>query len=190
MRSIKVSFMALLSLTGLFIIISTLLPDKYRVERSILIEASLPAVFEQINDFNNMQHWSPWLDYDPFMKTNIEGNPGQSGYTYSWDSRSKKLGKGSLTRISAETDKYIHNMLILEDYGMTSKEEWFLKNTGSKVELTWANSGKISFAFRIPASLMSMEKMIAPDFDKGLKRIREYCESMAVSKADTLDEKK
>jgi len=177
MQGIRITLIVLLTLLGVFILVSASLPGPYRVERSTIIDAPASVVFEAVNDYGQMKHWSPWTDYDKKMKTSIDGRAGMAGYKYSWTSANKKIGEGSITRLVTDHNHCIVNALRLDHYGMNSIEEWRLEEMPGGVKLTWINTGNISFAFRIPVYLVSMEKMVAPDFERGLFRIKNYCEN-------------
>lgn len=134
-------------------------------------------VFDEINDFGKMNHWSPWKEIDPDMKTVVSGTKGQPGYKYSWGSENKKIGNGSIARTHTEENKILVSDLIFEDFDMKSKVTWMFDQTPEGVKVTWQNTGDIGFLFRIPITLMDMESMMAPDHEKGLKMLKDYCET-------------
>lgn len=177
MKILKTILKIIAVLVVVLLIASAFMPSSYKVERSITVNAPIEIVFAEANDFANMDHWSPWKDYDPAMKKNIEGIVGSPGYKLSWSSENENVGHGSLTRVTTETNKAITNDLAFEDFNMKSKDNWLFEQTQEGVKITWGNSGEIGYLWRIPMKMMNMEKMMAPDFEKGLSRIKEYCEA-------------
>lgn len=177
MKILKSILKIIAALLVVLLIASAFMPSSYKVERSITVNAPVEKVFAEANDFANMDHWSPWKDYDPHMKKNIEGVVGAPGYKLSWSSENENVGHGSLTRVTTETNKVITNDLAFEDFNMKSKDNWLFEETQDGVKITWGNSGEIGYLWRIPMKMMNMEKMMAPDFEKGLSRIKEYCET-------------
>jgi Polyketide cyclase / dehydrase and lipid transport len=158
------------------IAVSALLPPNYKVERTTTINAPMSLVFAQVNDFTLMDNWSPWLEYDPSMKKTYSGTVGQPGYSFSWESPHEKVGHGSLTRVTTEQDKAIINNLYFADFDNKSKDNWRFEQTIEGVKVSWFNTGEVPFIWRIPMTLMNMEKMMAPDFEKGLRKLKAYCE--------------
>lgn len=163
----------------LFVIVSMVMSSSYDVMRSTTINAPVEKVFDEVNNYANMEHWSPWKDYDPNMETIIEGNVGEPGYKFSWSSKVEQVGNGSLTRKVTETNKRIEDELFFADFNMKATAYWNFEQTASGVLVNWGNKGDIGFIWRIPMSIMNMEKQMSPDLEKGLSRLKEYCETNA-----------
>ena len=176
MKFLKTFLIVVAVLLSLLLIVSVFMPSTFDVKREIIIDAPMPVVFNQVNDFNEMQNWSPWKDYDPQMKLTIEGEPGKAGYKYSWKSSDKNVGSGSLTRLSTEDGKAITNTLTFEDFEMKSTNYWTFEPAGDGVKVVWGDKGDVPFMARIFFALKNPDKMMGPDFEKGLNRMKEYCE--------------
>lgn len=58
----------------------------YAVERSIVIDAPADVVWQQVNYFENWQHWSPWYAKDSTMEWMLSGTDGEIESGYSWTS--------------------------------------------------------------------------------------------------------
>src|SRR5687767_4039749 len=83
-------------LAGGLTLFALLLPSQYKVEKSVLIEASPETVFTNLNNLSRWQKWSIWSqEYDPAI-ANIYGGPEKGvGATYRW--LGDEMGQGSLT---------------------------------------------------------------------------------------------
>ena len=55
----------LLGLIGIIILLALIAPKKYEVNRSVIIDKSLPEVFQYLKFVRNQDHWSPWKKKDP-----------------------------------------------------------------------------------------------------------------------------
>lgn len=181
MKALKIIFIILAFVVVLVLIVSAFLPPSYSVQRSIIIKAPIVLVFDEINDFEKMDHWSPWKQYDPAMKTITSGIKGQPGYKFSWSSTKENVGNGFITRTGTEENRLLVNDLTFEDWDMKSKVKWMFEQTPKGVKVTWNNSGEIGYLFRIPVSLMDMEAIMAPDHEKGLMLLKKYCEEKAAA---------
>ena len=176
MKIIKTVLIVFSVLISMVLIVSLFLPSHYKVKRQIIINATMEEVFSQVNDFNKMQNWSPWRDYDPGMTITVEGEIGKAGYKYSWNSSNKEVGSGSLTRVNTQNERMISNELNFVDYQMKSLNVWTFEQMPEGVKVTWGNEGDIPFLGRIFFVMMDPDKMMGPDFEKGLERLKSYCE--------------
>ena len=65
--------------------VGALLPATAHVERNIHIDAPQASVFALVNDFRQINKWSPWVDTDPNALYTISGPPRGVGATMTWD---------------------------------------------------------------------------------------------------------
>jgi hypothetical protein len=118
MKTLKKIGIILLIIIGLFLVISLFLPSKVYVERSIVINAPVENVFEQVNTLKNWEKWSPWHEIDPNMGLKYEGPESGTGAQYSWTSEHKNVGNGRLVI----TNSAPYDSIVSEMYFMDSKE--------------------------------------------------------------------
>src|ERR1051325_293703 len=95
MKILKKIGIAILSLIVLLVVISFFLPGNMNVERSVVINAPAPVVFDQVNTLKNWEQWSPWQMMDSTMKITYSGPASGKGAGYSWTS--KDMGVGTMT---------------------------------------------------------------------------------------------
>lgn len=69
--------------------------DTYTVHRSLRMDAPPERVYEQIADFHNWPHWSPWEDIDPELQRTYSGADSGTGAVYRW-SGNRKAGQGRM----------------------------------------------------------------------------------------------
>src|SRR6185503_19952348 len=81
---------------AIFCVVVALQPAHYRVERSAMMNAPSPVVFNQVNDFHKWDAWSPWAKLDPNMKTTHSGPLAGKGAVYTWTGNSD-VGEGRMT---------------------------------------------------------------------------------------------
>ena len=175
MKALKIILIVIVVMAAGYLTVCATMPKSYKVERSIVINAPVASVFEEVSDFNYNQRWSPWKEYDPAMQITIDGKPGEAGYKYRWRSANEKIGHGTLTRIKTEPDKAISNKLVFEDFNMEGYVDWTFETLAEGTKATWTNSGELPFVMRAMSG--KMEKMMAPDLEKGLQLLKIYCES-------------
>jgi len=159
--------------------------DTYTVTRSVSINAPADRIYTQIADFHNWPHWSPWEGLDPAMTRTYSGTESGVGAVYAW-SGNRKAGQGRMEIVDAATPIAVTVDLLFEK-PFTSHSESVLRidpeSSGSRV--TWTMTGRKTFATKVMGLVKSMDKLIGPDFDKGLNRLKSYTEQLTSHRAPT-----
>lgn len=169
---LKKILIVLAVLVVVFVIIVATRPDDFRVSRSATIPAPAAAVFEQVNDLHKFQDWSPWAKIDPQCKVTYDGQPAGVGASFAW-AGNKQVGEGRMTVVESRPDELVrYKMEFLKPYKITNSAEFNLKSAGNQTEVTWSISGKRNFMFKAVGLFMDCDKMIGPDFEKGLVNLK------------------
>jgi uncharacterized protein YndB with AHSA1/START domain len=161
---------------AVILILALTKPSTFRVERSVTINASPEKVAALINDFHQWDAWSPWAKLDPAMKTTYSGSPSGPGAVYEWEGNSK-VGKGRMEILSVEPAKTSIKLDFLKPFEGHNITDFVLTPQGSATRVDWIMNGPMDL---FPGKLMSvfttMDKMIGPDFDKGLAELKATAE--------------
>lgn len=181
MKILKILGIVIGLLMLLYIGACAIFSKTFNVQRSIVINAPVSVVFEQINDFNKWNAWSPWMEKDPNAKVTISGTIDQPGYMFQWSSENKEVGHGSLTRTQIIPNKLLESDLKFEDMNMTSKAYFQFEEVPEGTKVIWGDKGDLPFFMRIMSPMM--DGMMGKDFEKGLAKIK------AVSEAHKSDAK-
>jgi len=174
MKILKFLSIAIGALVVLFLLASALLPSAYKVERSIIVNAPVSSVYEEMRYFKNFKNWSPWYELDPEATITITGTDGEVGCKYAWSSKKENVGSGSLTRIKQEENKLLVSELYFADFGSTSHAGYRFEPADGGTKVTWFNEGSLPFMMR--AMGLMMDGMMGKDFEKGLQKIKTYME--------------
>ncbi|MEM7678025.1 MAG: SRPBCC family protein, partial [Myxococcota bacterium] len=129
---------AVVVLAAAFVIIGLLLPQDYRVERSLVIDAAPNTVYSHVIDLKKNAAWNPWSRADPTMKTTYAETSSGTGAWYSWTSENS--GDGKLTIVKAEPGRRIENDLDFGDMG-TATGFWTFEPKGKQTKVTWGFFG-------------------------------------------------
>ena len=161
---------------GIFVAVVAMQPSAFRIERSATMAAPASAVFVQVNDFHNWDGWSPWAKLDPTMKQTYEGPPAGTGAKYSWLGN-KQVGEGRMTITESRPDEFIRiDLQFIQPFKASNISEFSFKPDGQKTTVTWSMSGTKNFMFKAMGLIMSMDKMVGKDFEKGLASMKEIVE--------------
>lgn len=155
----------------------TLQPARYRVSRSTTIAAPAPVVFAQVNDFHKWSAWSPWEKIDPAMKRTYEGPPAGVGTSYAWVG-SREVGEGRMTIVESRPSDLIQVKLeFVKPFAGTSVAEFTFKPDRERTLVTWSMTGDKNFIAKAIHLVMSMDRMIGDQFDKGLAAMKTVAEA-------------
>ena len=148
-------------------------PSTYKVERSIVVAAPAANPYARVVDFRKWEGWSPWAKLDPAMKVDHTGPERGVGAVYHWKGNDK-VGEGRMTITGAVPDKAVQIKLeFLKPWEQTSLTEFTFAPDPGGTRVTWSMSGQHDFVGKLFAVFMDMDGMVGPDFEKGLKALKE-----------------
>lgn len=143
---IKTLFKKLMQLIAIlaiiFIVIGLLLPQTYRVQKTITINASEMVVKSLVSDFSQWYKWSPWQQIDPTIVF-YQGKPSAGVGAYqTWDG---KWGKGEMTITAISDEKMVFNILFAQEHIVNSQIAFVKNNTA--ITVTWQIKGVATTPF-------------------------------------------
>jgi uncharacterized protein YndB with AHSA1/START domain len=175
---LKKILIAVVAALAALLVFAATRPDDFRVERKTVIQAPPEKVFALINDFKQWPQWSPWEHIDPNMKRTLGGAPAGQGATYAWEGN-KEVGSGRMEiRQSVPTSKIDIQLDFLQPFEAHNTAEFTLAPQGSGTEVTWAMYGPANYMTKLMSVFASMDKMVGPDFEKGLANMKAVAEKM------------
>jgi len=163
-------FLILILIIGGSIYLATL-NGSYDIKQTKIIKAPVEVVFNEINDYKNWQHWSPWLEMDSTIVATYPEITSGVNASYSWTG---KEGGGSMKTISLIPNKEIIQQI---DFGTGSTPEvyWNLKKVDNGTEVTWGIRGKNTFTEKAYwLTQGGIEKNIKPMYIRGLDLLDTY----------------
>jgi DNA gyrase inhibitor GyrI len=163
-------FLILILIIGGSIYLVTL-NGSYDIKQTKTIKAPVEVVFNEINDYKNWQHWSPWLEMDSTIVATYPEITSGVNASYSWTG---KEGGGSMKTISLIPNKEIIQQI---DFGTGSTPEvyWNFKKVDDGSEVTWGMRGKNTFTEKAYwLTQGGIEKNIKPMYIRGLDLLDTY----------------
>lgn len=174
-KFIKILLIVVLLLVAIVVVLSFVGPKKYELVRSAQINAPREVVWEQVSKWENFGNWSPWEARDTAMTKTFEGNAGEVGSKYTW--KSKTQGNGHQTITVSNPMQHREADLVFEDWDMKSMTSMDLKDSAGGTFVTWKMYGDNNFMGRVMSMFMNMEKMVGPDYEAGLMKLKSICEA-------------
>ena len=177
MKLLKKIFIGLLVLILVVVVISQFLPSTYHAERSVTIAA--PEAIHPDHDLKKWPEWSPWTAAkDPTLVYAYEGSEQGVGAISKWDS--KKFGDGMMKVVESDPAKGVKFDLSFNKGKYLSVGNIAFQPTGESTKVTWSMDGKVSRNPLDRIFSMMMEKMIGPDFDEGLGKLKTKVEAKPI----------
>jgi len=153
--------------------------DKYTVERSATIAAPPARIYEELVDFHRWTAWSPWEELDPQLQRTYSGPESGVGSVYAW-SGNRKAGKGHMQiREATEPSKVGIDLEFEKPFKASNDTVFTIEPEGSGSRVTWTLTGKKTAMTKLMGIFTSMDKMVGPDFEKGLARLKTVTEGSA-----------
>ena len=176
---LKIILIAIPVIIVVFVIIVALQSSEFRVTRSVAIATTPDAVFPNVNELKKWAAWNPWEKIDPAMKLTYEGPASGVGASYSWVGNSK-VGEGRMTITESRPYELIRFKLeFLKPFAATNTAEFTLKQEVHQTVVTWSMSGRKNFFSKAIGLVMSMDRMIGGQFEKGLADLKSVAEAAA-----------
>lgn len=147
-------------------------PDTFELKRSLSMAAPADKVFANINDFHKWEAWSPWAKIDPAMKATYTGTASGVGAVYDWTGNDE-VGTGKMTITGSEAPgKIVIKPDFIAPFEAHNTTTFLIAKDGDKTKVDWIMTGNNNFMGKIIHVFMDMDKMVGPDFEKGLAQMK------------------
>jgi hypothetical protein len=167
-----------------YVSIGLLLPKRYHVERSIVIDRAPDAIFPTINTLKEWPAWTAWtVERYPDMKVTFDGPESGVGAKYAWTG--EKAGNGNLKITESDPAQGIKYELDFDNGKYRSIGGIRLEPTGNSTKAIWWNEGNLGWRPINRYFGLLMDSMMGPDFQTGLNNLKKKVESAQAAPAST-----
>jgi uncharacterized protein YndB with AHSA1/START domain len=151
---------------------------EYTVQKEIIIDKPLPAVFDYVKFSINQNYYNKWWMMDPNARKEYSGTDAEPGFIMKWESDNKQAGKGE-----QEIKKVVENKRV--DYEIRFIKPFqgvaasFMETNavpGNQTRVVWAFIGKRNFGMRIFHLLFNLKKMLGSDIQISLTNLKAVLE--------------
>ncbi|MEI6455875.1 MAG: SRPBCC family protein [bacterium] len=164
----------LLGIVAILLVIAYILPKSYKVERSVYINADKNLIYNLTSNFNKWHLWVPWnKEMDSTAVFEIQGPDGQVGTVWKWNG--KKMGEGTMTSVELVPGQLVAYDLAFNHGKYQSKGKLIIEQ-GDSNKVTWTDEGDLGYNPFARYMGLFMEKMMGPDFEKGLEKLKQISE--------------
>ena len=165
----------LLALAALLIFAATR-PNRFRIERSVLVNSSPEKIFPLLNDFKQWEAWSPWEKLDPALQRSYSGSTSGVDAVYNWTGN-KHVGAGRMEIIeSLSATKLVLKLDFSAPFEAHNQVEFVLAKEGESTRLAQAMHGPSPFISKLMGLVFNMDKMVGSKYEEGLAAIKVLAE--------------
>ena len=165
------------ALVVIVLIAASTRPDTFRIERQTTINATADKPFALIQDFHRWAEWSPWEQIDPDLKRAYSGTSSGTGAIYEWTG-TPKVGSGRMEILETNApSRIIIKLDFIAPFEAHNTADFALESSGGVTRVTWAMYGPQPFMNKVMSLVMNMDKIVGPDFEKGLSAMKRIAES-------------
>lgn len=176
MRFLKRLLIGLVLVAAAFATAVALQPADYRLTRQTVIAAPAAAIFPHVNDLRQWDDWSPWAKLDPNARVSFEGPPAGVGAMFHW-AGNDKVGVGTMMITESKpNDRIATRTDFMKPFEGTSNSDFIFSEAGGQTTVIWTMSGTNDFIGKALCLFMPMEKMLGPDFERGLMQLKRVSE--------------
>jgi uncharacterized protein YndB with AHSA1/START domain len=170
-------------LVGVLLTLVGTRPSRFKVARSITIDAPPEAVFAEVNDFHHWKAWNPWAAMDPAMRETYEGASAGVGAVYRW-SGDARVGEGRMRISESQPGQLIRiDLQFLRPLRGTSTAEFRFEPEAGRTRVTWAMTGENGLIAKVVHLIMNMDRMVGGQFERGLAGLKAGVEATAAARS-------
>lgn len=166
----------MLAAMGAVVSYISLRSDKFRVARSIIIDAAPEAIYPYLTDFHAWENWSPLSRFDAGVDWSHEGPPLGAGAVISWKG-DPRLGAGAMKILTCIPDeRVVIRRRLTRPFEMSDEFRFDLTPVGSGTEVVWQASGRLDFVGKSANLFSGLERKLGRQFEQGLTNLKTLAE--------------
>ena len=147
----------------------------YVIEETAIIEAPLPVVYNEVNNFRNWESWAPWIVNEEDAVPNFSENSQGEGAEFSWTG--DDIGDGTVVTTKAIPDSSIEQLAVIHPTFAETEGDmyWTFEEVEEGTKVTWGIKGNQSFREKLAYTFSnsSLSDVLKPRLTEGLQNLKE-----------------
>ena len=181
---LKKILIAFATVVGLVLAIGLVLPSKYRVERSTVLQAPPEAVYRHVASLQRWQEWAPWnVKRYPGSQWTFGGPAEGVGAVRSWTGEDVGQGTLSLTEADPKTGVAYEVSVAQGRYLAQGRISFAPEGSGTRV--TWVDEGGIGGNPLAHYLVPFIRSRLGADMERGLARLAKVAHEHSLPGAPT-----
>ena len=168
---------SIVAIIVLVFVIALFSKKDYSVYRDIVINRSVPEVFNYIRYLKNQDYYNKWVMKDPNMKKEFRGVDGTAGFVYAWNGN-KQAGEGEQEIKSIVDNERIDiEVRFVRPFAAVSSGPYITEPlSAGQTKLTWGLSSSMNYPMNAMLLFMSMDKLLGKDLEESLGMLKNILE--------------
>jgi hypothetical protein len=181
----KKILIGLAAIVVLLVVVVSMQPAEFSVERSATIHAPSSLLYGYIASPRAHEQWSPFMKMDPVQKNTYTGPESGVGAVCSWEGGA--AGEGRMTVVGATPNQQVDVKLeFVKPMQATNRAVFTLVPAGGDATtVTWRMEGNNGFLAKAAGLVMNMDEMVGGEFAKGLAALKTLAESGTAAPSPT-----
>lgn len=149
-------------------------PGAFTFARSAIVAAQPNDIHPHFNNLKAMNQWNPFAANDSKTVIAYSGPESGPGAIYTWNGG--KMGAGKFEILHSEPQRITCALTMIKPMAANNIIVYTFEPEATGTKVTWQMSGTSSFVVKLMHTVMSMEKMLGKEFDKGLAGLKAIVE--------------
>ncbi len=159
----------------LFLIIAYIIPRKFSISKSVIINTSREQVYQYIARLENQKQYSVWLMRDPAVVISATGTDGTVGARQAWVSQDKNVGAGEQEITSLlPNEKMTVEIRFEKPFKATNYADTTLETVGEQTKVVNTLYGTSKFPMNI--TNLFLNKMVGGDMQQNMENLKKIME--------------
>ncbi len=159
-------FTSLAVVFGSVLLLGTILPGRWAVERSLEMPAAPEQVFPYVNEVSLWATWTPWPD----AEARVFGPDAGAGAGRSWND--PEFGDGVFTIVESVANQSVGYRVEVEDGSMITEGHIVLETSAEGTLVTWREAGDFGWNPILGFVARIMDRLQGRELERGLERLR------------------
>jgi hypothetical protein len=181
MKTIKWLLLSVFGLAIVLLAVAYLLPRKWQVQRSIVINAPPAAIYRLVANMKTGWPQSSAFDCeDPDIRYTHSGPDEGVGAQRDWTS--KRMGDGTQKVVKADPGTGVEFQLQMRSNGLLLTGNSAFEPAGTGTKVTWTDSGEVGSNPLHRYLVTFLDRMMGDTFEKSLAVLKQKAEAAAAMK--------
>ena len=164
-------------LIAIFGFAGVVLPDRFIVEHSVIVNQTRFVVFNKIRLLKSHKEWNPLLKKDLSIVYDYKGTDGTEGFITHW-SGNNQVGEGEQQIMKIiEGERIDYEIRLKSPRKTTLYSSLATTEEGDlKTKVTWTMEGHLSFPYNVIFKIFKKQEKLKFDFEEGTNVLKAILE--------------
>ena len=178
MGTLSTIMLVIAILIVLVIVLASLTPTAYAIERRITINQPSDRVFNFVKLLEKQDQYNKWVMTDPNISRTYKGTDGEVGATVAWDSKNSQVGKGEQEITAIKPGSRIDYEIRFEKpfKGVSTAYMTTTPTSANQTAVNWVFQGKRNLVMKVFHMLFNLKKVLGNDMATSLATLKSVLE--------------